>query len=418
MRTATKFHGITIADHADLVAIFFAEKGHSPHSLRLCDGHTAAFVASDGLTHLGIGQMLNGTDFFGSQLLEMGEVETQHFRRHERSALLNMGAQHFAQSFMEQVGCRVVARCGKTRILVDLGFKDSRRISRHLFGKMNSHAVLAFGVVDLGHFTVGTHKHTAVAYLTAHFRIEGRLGQNNLIELAFLLLNLAVAQNPCGGCCIIVSHKRRFAFVNHGPIVGLNSSGIARTFFLSLHLAVETGLIECHAIFLQNKLREVERESIGIVKYECLTSGDLCFSGSLGGGYSTVEHAYAVLKSAQERIFLLFDHLHDQLALCRQFGIGLTHALDKSVDETVHECLFLAKECVGVTHGTAQDAADHVSGLGITRELRVGDRERDGAHMVGDNTHGDVNLGIITITLARQSGNLVDQRSEHIGIVV
>ena len=91
-----------------------------------------------------------------------------------------------------------------------------------------------------------------------------------------------------------------------------------------------------------------------------------CFDG-------VVEQTDAVVERAQEGIFLFFDYTHDELALHFDFGVGVAHRVDERVDKAVHEGLLLTQERVGVAHGAAQDAAYHISGLGVIGELRVGD---------------------------------------------
>ena len=56
------------------------------------------------LTNLGIYQMLYLADFFVSHLLEVREVKTETFGSYQRTLLLYMCAQHFAQSLVNQVG--------------------------------------------------------------------------------------------------------------------------------------------------------------------------------------------------------------------------------------------------------------------------------------------------------------------------
>ena len=58
--------------------------------------------------------------------------------------------------------------------------------------------------------------------------------------------------------------------------------------------------------------------------------------------------------------------------------------------ELVEEAVLLSEERVGIAHGTAQDAADDVAGLGIAWQLTVGNREGHSPQVVGTHAHGDV----------------------------
>ena len=91
----------------------------------------------------------------------------------------------------------------------------------------------------------------------------------------------------------------------------------------------------------------------------------------------------------------------------------------------------MAEECVGVAHGTAQDATNDVAGFCVARQLAVCNGEGDGPKMVGHHAHGHVCLLLFTHTFAVRAGwrrktiafatecfYLFDDRLEDIGVVV
>ena len=82
MCTAAKLDRIVIADNAHLVAVFLAEQSHGSHFAGLGDRHIATLVARSGGAHCAVGQTLDLGDLFGSELLEMAEIEAQHIGRH------------------------------------------------------------------------------------------------------------------------------------------------------------------------------------------------------------------------------------------------------------------------------------------------------------------------------------------------
>ena len=122
--------------------------------------------------------------------------------------------------------------------------------------------------------------------------------------------------------------------------------------------------------------------------------------------------------------------------LSLQFREGVAHLLDEGRHELIEEALLLPQERIGIAHGTAQDATDDVTSLGIRGQLSVCDGEGHGAQMVGTNAHGDVDTSLTSLTsntsytsltsllLKRrifQSSNLLlglDDRLEDIGIIV
>ena len=114
-----------------------------------------------------------------------------------------------------------------------------------------------------------------------------------------------------------------------------------------------------------------------------------------------------------------------------ELRVSATHLCHEHGHELVHECLFLVEECIGVSHGTAEDAANDVSGLGVAWQLTVGDGECHGAQVVGDNANGNVYLLLVVHALAivslwervvvfmtRQALNLLYDWREDVGVVV
>ena len=83
-----------------------------------------------------------------------------------------MGAEHFAQGFVQEVCGRVVARCGATRLFVDGSYERAIQVSGELMGEVHPDTVLALGIEDFHHFAVGCGEGAAVAYLAAHLGVE------------------------------------------------------------------------------------------------------------------------------------------------------------------------------------------------------------------------------------------------------
>ena len=101
-----------------------------------------------------------------------------------------------------------------------------------------------------------------------------------------------------------------------------------------------------------------------------------------------------------------------------ELGISFAHSVDEHIHELVHKCFLLSEESVSVAHCTTKNAADYIACLGVRRELRVGDRERNGAHVVGNHTHSHIALCVFAIFLACHCSHSLDERLEHIGVVV
>ena len=198
----------------------------------------------------------------------------------------------------------------------------------------------------------------------------------------------------------------------------VDAGSVAGALLLLLHLYVEGGLIDRHALLAADELREVERKSVGVEQRKGLGSvDDRCALGT-GLRDDVLQESDTRGQSAEERLFLLLHHLANELLLRAQLGIGIAHLGHQRRQQAVDECFLLAQERIGVTHGAAQDAADDVARLGVRRQLAVGDGKGDGTQVVGHNAHGHVLLVVVAIGEARQLSYLADDGLEHVGVVV
>ena len=415
--TATQLDRRPETDYPHLFAVLLAEESHGSHGLGLGNRHVAALVQRNGFAHLAVGQNLYLTQLFVGHLLEVREVEAQRLGRYIRTFLLDMRTQHLAQGLVQQVGGRVVAGRSLAGLLVDNGMELSRHLLGHVLGNVYTQVVFPFRLQNL-YRLVGRNQFAGIAYLATHLGIEGGAVEHNLVIFLVFLFYLTVAQDAAVALQHVVAHKLGLALAQHYPVARLYGSGIAGSLFLLLHLGVESVEVYPHALLLEDELGQVDGESVGIVEGKGIYPAYLVLAGSLGIGYHLVEQLDTGLERTQEGIFLLLDYLADEHLLLLQLGIGIAHRLDENIEQLVEEGLFLTQEGVTVTHGPAQDTADYIAGLGIRRQLTVGNREGDGADVVGNHTHGDVNLGVFAVGLAAEAANLLDDGLEHVGIVV
>ncbi len=106
--------------------------------------------------------------------------------------------------------------------------------------------------------------------MTTHFCVERSLREDELVILAVFLLHMTVAEHTGVALGRVVAYKLLFTLVDNHPVGSLNGCSSTGTLFLSLHFYVETGVVYSHAVIFEDKLSEVERESVSIVKRECL----------------------------------------------------------------------------------------------------------------------------------------------------
>ena len=274
---------------------------------------------------------------------------------------------------------------------------------------MNGQVVFALGVEDFNRFVV-VFQYTAVAYLTTHFSIERRFVEYEFKVSLLFLLHTAVAQNAAVGFGEVPAHEFRFAFGQNHPVVGFDGSSIACALLLLLHFGVELVLIDGHAVFVADEFGEVEGEAVGIEQRECLFAINHRFTLLTGLLHHVFEQVDTRRQGAQEAFFFLLHNAANEHLLCLEFGISVAHFMHERRHKFAKEGFALTEEGIGIAHGTAQNAANYVTGLG--------NREGDGAQVVGNDAHGHIDLFVLTVSKAREQADLLDDGLEHVGVVV
>ena len=124
---------------------------------------------------------------------------------------------------------------------------------------------------------------------------------------------------------------------------------------------------------LQRVLREVERKAVGVVERERGLALELV--ALLEAAALLVEDRKPALQRLAEARLLELERLGDQRLGAHQFGIGLAHLAHQRRHQPPHQRL-LGAEQLGVAHGAAHDAAEHVAAAFVRRQHAVGDQER------------------------------------------
>ena len=109
------------------------------------------------------------------------------------------------------------------------------------------------------------YQYTGVAYLATALCIERSVVQYDLIQSLVFLFYLAITQDGSFVFRVIVTYKLSSSFFQYDPVTCLYGSCIAGTLFLLLHFGIELFDIDCHTIFTQNQLCQVEWETECIV---------------------------------------------------------------------------------------------------------------------------------------------------------
>ena len=294
---------------------------------------------------------------------------------------------------------------------------------------MHGLIVLALGVDDIDGLGLVA-DHATITDLSTHFTIKRRIVKHQFIELVLLLGYLTVAKDMTFIFCIVVANKLLFTSYQIYPIRILNSSSIASTLFLFLHLNIKLLLIDGETILTTNEFRQIKRETISIKEAESLNTIKFGLALSFQLLHSFIKQGDTFIQRTQESIFFFLHHLRDELLLSFQFGESIAHLVNKCRNKFIKEVFLLAKERISITHSTTQNTTNHVTGLGIRGQLTIGNRERHGTEVIGANTHGNINIVLLFgdrsllfflesyIFQTRQLLLSLDNRLEHVCIIV
>ena len=186
MCAAAEFHAEPgHADHPNGVSVLLAEKGH-------CSGGDG-FLGRPQLGYdrrvardLLVDDALDAFELLSRDRLEMDEVEAEPIRRHERSGLFHMRAQHLSQRGVQQMRGGVVAARGITGVGVDFRRDD---IAHTQGARRHAHAVSPRQPGAHPHQTfdrgVGAlvENSSRIGHLTAGLEIERRFLQGDVAAL-------------------------------------------------------------------------------------------------------------------------------------------------------------------------------------------------------------------------------------------
>ncbi len=208
------------------------------------------------------------------------------------------------------------------------------------------------------------------------------------------------------------------AFGNVVPNLG--RCGLARTFpgsacgcLLRGHRGVETFAIDAEAAAAQRVFGQVIGEAIGVVEAERGFARKHRAFGEICGGL--VEQPQPLVERLAEAGFLALQCLFDQRLRAQELGEGLAHFGDERGHQTVHQRIGGAQD-MRMAHRAAHDPAQHIAAAFIGGEHTIGDEERGGAKMIGDDA-----MARLVVAGGRGAGRLArggDQRLEQVDIVI
>ncbi len=313
--------------HAHGFAVLFTEQHHGAGLLGAFDVHHAGIgrgVGQNFSVHAGF----DLADLLGRHGCVVRKVKTGAVSVDQRALLLHVGAQHFAQGLVHDVGDRVVTHGGSAHGGVHLRFNGIA----HLQAAGFQHAVVAEDVgLDLqgvfhGKACNACGDHALVAHLTAGLCIKRSAIQHHHAVLAsFQLRNRYTigvqSYDFCSFCQLVVTNKGvAFAGVFQRA-VHLELAGSAGRFLLVLHGGVKAGLVHRHATLARHVVGQVEREAVGVVQLEGHIAGQHLDVARQG----TVQNFHAVGQGLEEALFFGLEHAGDVRLLLLELGVGIAH---------------------------------------------------------------------------------------------
>ena len=160
--------------------------------------------------------------------------------------------------------------------------------------------------------------------------------------------------------------------------------GTARKFTGFFHPGFDCGFIERDASLAAEEGGEVEREAKGVVELEGVFGRE---DFSFGGFF---EFFQAPVQGLVEGLFLEGEGFLDDFGAGFDLGEDVSEFCDESIDEFGEEGFFaIEAEGAAVFNGASQDAAEDVIAAGIPGDDAIGNREAQGADVVGDDAEGD-----------------------------
>ena len=420
MGTATELDGIiACTDNTNHIAVLFTEQCHSTQLLCLFNRHligTDIHAFQNGI----VNQRLNLCDFLRCHGSKMGKVETDMIRISIRTSLLNMAAENLTQSLLQQMGCRMGTADCLTAFLVYLtghGITAADDTALYYTGmQVNTSVTILLYIINVN-LTVAMRNGAVVRYLTAHFRIKRGLIQNNgyLGACADCIgaLPLRNQSQHIAGCFQIgitaelgLERLIQTQILRSPADIAHTLTILTGTLLLLLNQSIKAFTIGAHALLLQNFDGQVNREAIGVMQLECVSSRQFLAACLLSSFNHIIQNRQTCVNRCVKAFLFHLDNLADIALLFYQSRICSAALLDDGITYLIQERLVDAKQ-LAMTCRTAQQTAQYITAAFIGRNDTVTDHHDGRTNMVRDDAQGNIGLVGLAIGLAGDSGNMV-----------
>ena len=127
--------------------------------------------------------------------------------------------------------------------------------------------------------------------------------------------------------------------------------------------------------------------------------------------YNEVVYALdAEFECSKEAQFFFFDDFVNQLFLVDEFLVGMAHEVGEYHGEIAKKRFFEAQRLVAITHSPAQNAANDITCAVVGRQLTIGNREGNGAHVVGNDAQCNIGGFCLFVRHAANLYHVLDER--------
>ncbi len=308
----------------------------------------------------------------------MREVKTQAVVGIQRAFLVNMVTQHFTQSSVQQVGCRMVQRRRLTFFCIDsrcqLVANFHTALDQNTFVQM----VTGFfgSVFHLEDHAVGF-KETGITSLTTAFRIESGFVQYQygFITGVQLINRFTVFEQGfyrTGIFQLFVAKEVGFTVQRQAfTIIAIKVAGRTGHLALALHGRIKACFVHFQIPLTGHVSGEVQRETEGIVQFE----GSFTRNG-VAGHFSNgfIQNAHAFIQRFGELLFFQTQHFHHVILQVHQLRIGVAHLFAQCRYQLVEETGRCAQHMT-MTYRTTDNTTQHVTTAFVGWQHAVHDQE-------------------------------------------
>ena len=429
MRTAAQLlREVSHRDDTDLLSVLLAEQRHRAGLLGLAQGHDIRANLKSRLNLL-VDEILDCLQLFLCHRLEMREVKSQPVWIDVRALLLDVRAELQLQRLLEQMRRRMAARRRPSGRLIHLQrhlVSGLQHAARHMANMTDPSAAQVDGILNL-EFTVRSRNGSDITALSAHRPIERCPVDNDrsLVAVRKRLRQPALTRDDRdlrGILQMVIAVKDRRDLDRNlvidrcilAHVVRLGTR-ISRTLPLLLHAGIERLLVNGAALLLQDLLRQIKREAVGIVQRERFLAVQFLLSFLLEVLLQTVQNGQALIDGAVKVVLLLLQHVEDEFLLLLQLRIAALRGLDDGSGQICQKCMIDAEQSA-VARRPSRQSAQHVATSFIGRHDTIRNHERRRADVVDDAADGDILLLDLMILYTCHRADMIAQRDKRIDI--